>query len=179
MAFQYLKSNDLFAKNSFEQLFEICSKPYIIADHFRNPENMGALIRLAANIGAQEVLFLDEERRVRTDKIRRAAASSFTNIPWLFANEADTFSRIPDDFSLVAIETAHSATNIYSTVLPDKAVFILGNENAGINESLLSKVHLCVYIPVPGITRSLNVTHAASVVLFEWLRQMMIRHKIL
>jgi tRNA G18 (ribose-2'-O)-methylase SpoU len=43
------------------------------------------------------------------------------------------------------------------------------------SESLLDQADIVVYIPVPGLTRSLNVTHAAAVLFFEWLRQM--QHK--
>ena len=179
MEFEYLKSNELFADRYYDSLFEKCERPIIIADHLRNPENMGSLIRLAANIGAKEVLFLDEERRVRLDKIRRAAASSFNNVQWAFANEAEVWERIPKDYTFVAIETAISATNIYATQLPEKIAFIIGNENAGINDQILKKIEMCVYIPVPGNTCSLNVTHAASVAVFEWLRQMLIAQKMI
>jgi len=48
---------------------------------------------------------------------------------------------------------------------------IVGNEINGINPLLLQKVQLSVHIPVTGSVKSLNVSHAAAVCLFEWLKQ--------
>ena len=53
--------------------------------------------------------------------------------------------------------------------------FVVGNESRGIREEILEQCDKIVYIPVPGPTRSLNVSHAAAVALFEWQRQMIVR----
>ena len=81
----YLKSNDLFGKLSPERLYERVPKPIIIADHLMTPDNIGAMIRLADNIGASEVCFLGKQDEHRLSKIRRAAASSRDNIRWYFS----------------------------------------------------------------------------------------------
>ena len=51
--------------------------------------------------------------------------------------------------------------------------FIVGSERDGLSNELLKQCDVVVYIPVPGPTRSLNVSHAAAVALFEWQRQML------
>ena len=53
----YLKSNDLFGKLAPERLFEQVPHPMLIADHLLTPDNIGAMIRLADNIGASEICF--------------------------------------------------------------------------------------------------------------------------
>ena len=168
----YLKSNDLFDKLNPETLFERVPRPIIIADHLMTPDNMGAMIRLADNIGASEVCFLGKEEEHRLGKVRRAAASSRDNIRWYFSEETDLHKIVPEDKSIVAIETADNATCIYDTQLPEDVAFIVGSESHGLNEELLAQCDMVVYIPVPGPTRSLNVSHAAAVALFEWQRQM-------
>ena len=168
----YLKSNDLFGKLNPETLFEQVPRPIIIADHLMTPDNMGALIRLADNIGASEICFLGKEDEHRLGKVRRAAASSRDNIRWYFSEESNLRNLVPKDKSIVAIETADNATCIYDTQLPEDVVFIVGSESHGLSEELLEQCDMVVYIPVPGPTRSLNVSHAAAVALFEWQRQM-------
>jgi tRNA G18 (ribose-2'-O)-methylase SpoU len=79
---------------------------------------------------------------------------------------------VPEGKKIVAIETSDNATCIYDTQLPEDVAFIVGNERDGLDEKLLSQCDMVVYIPVPGPTRSLNVSHAAAVALFEWQRQM-------
>lgn len=168
----YLKSNDLFGKLVPETLYRQIPRPFIIADHLMTPDNMGALIRLADNIGASEVCFLGNEDEHRLGKVRRAAASSRDNIPWYFTEEIDLRKIVPEGKSIVAIETADNAMCIYDTELPEDVAFVVGSESHGLSEDLLAQCDRVVYIPVPGPTRSLNVSHAAAVALFEWQRQM-------
>lgn len=169
----YLKSNDLFADLAPESLFERVPHPMVIADHLMTPDNIGAMIRLADNIGASEVCFLGKEDEHRLGKVRRAAASSRDNIRWYFSEETDLRKIVPEGKKIVAIETSDNATCIYDTELPEDVAFIVGSERNGLSDELLAQCDMVVYIPVPGPTRSLNVSHAASVALFEWQRQML------
>ena len=169
----YLKSNDLFADLAPESLFELVPHPMVIADHLMTPDNIGAMIRLADNIGASEVCFLGKEDEHRLGKVRRAAASSRDNIRWFFSEETDLRKIVPEGKKIVAIETSDNATCIYDTELPEDVAFIVGSERNGLSDELLAQCDMVVYIPVPGPTRSLNVSHAASVALFEWQRQML------
>lgn len=168
----YLKSNDLFAQTEPERIYEHLPRPIVIADHLLTPDNIGAMIRLADNIGASEVCFLGNESEHRMGKVRRAAASSRDNIRWYFTEETDLRKIVPKEQTIVAIETSDDATCIYDTQLPENVAFIVGNESQGLSEDLLAQCDMVVYIPVPGPTRSLNVSHAATVALFEWQRQM-------
>lgn len=171
----YLKSNDLFGELAPETLYERVPRPILIADHLLTPDNMGALIRLADNIGASEICFLGNEDEHRLGKVRRAAASSRDNIHWYFSEESDLRNIVPEGKTIVAIETADNATCIYDTQLPENVAFIVGGERHGLDEKLLAQCDMVVYIPVPGPTRSLNVSHAAAVALFEWQRQMLLQ----
>jgi tRNA G18 (ribose-2'-O)-methylase SpoU len=169
----YLKSNDLFGQLNPERFYERVPHPILIADHLMTPDNIGAMIRLADNIGASEVCFLGNEDEHRLGKVRRAAASSRDNIRWYFSEQTVLRKIVPEGKQIVAIETADNATCIYDTKLPDDVAFIVGNERQGLSDALLGQCDLVVYIPVPGPTRSLNVSHAAAVALFEWQRQML------
>ena len=167
----YLKSNDLFATSHPESLYDSIPRPIILADNLLTPDNMGSMIRLSDNIGASEMIFLGTEPTNSIGRIRRCAASSRDNIKWYFTEENDLRKLVPANKKIVAIETATNATNIYDTALPADVAFIVGNESRGIREEILNQCDLIVYIPIPGPTRSLNVSHAASVAIFEWFRQ--------
>lgn len=169
----YIKSNILFEKISVGTIYESVPHPIIIADHLTTPDNMGALIRLSDNIGASEVIFLGKEPSNSLGRIRKCAASSRDNIKWHFTESNDLQSLIPKGKKIVAIETSDTAKNIYETALPSNAAFIVGNESHGIREEILVQCDITVFIPVPGPTRSLNVSHAAAVGVFEWQRQML------
>ena len=169
----YMKSNTLFEQIRTEDIYQRVPRPMLIADHLLTPDNIGALIRLADNIGATEVCFLGREEDHRLGKVRRAAASSRDNIKWYFTEETNLRKMVAASRKIVAVETADNATCIYDTDLPEDVAFIVGSESHGLSDELLSQCDQVVYIPVPGPTRSLNVSHAAAVALFEWQRQMM------
>jgi len=144
---------------------------YLVGDDLRNPMNHGALIRLADNIGAQKVFFTADPARFSHTKIQKTAGSSHTHMKYEFTDWAQIRNRIPEGFSWYAIETSATANNLYETALAEKCVFVVGNETHGLSSEILELCQNHVYIPVPGYTKSLNVSHAAAVVLFEWVRQ--------
>lgn len=168
----YLKSNTLFEKMRTEALYDSIQRPQLIADHLLTPENMGAMVRIADNIGATEMCFLGVQPTNSLSKLKHAAASSHDNIKWYFTEETDLHAIVPSGKTIVAIETADDATCIYDTELPENVAFIVGNESRGLSDDLLRQCDMIVFIPVPGPTRSLNVSQAAAVSLFEWQRQM-------
>lgn len=146
-------------------------KPIVIADNLLTPENMGSMVRLANNIGAAAMIFLGIKPTHNINKLHKNAASSKNSDIWYFTEETDLRKLVPEGKKIVAIETSTDATNIYDTELPTDAAFVVGNEGKGIRQEILEQCDITVYIPVPGPTCSLNVSHAASVALFEWYRQ--------
>jgi len=79
--------------------------------------------------------------------------------------------------TIVALETASEAKSLFDVELPENPVFVVGSERFGMRDNILAQADLVVYIPVPGLTRSLNVSHAAAVLFFEWLRQMQLKFR--
>ena len=150
---------------------ELTFKPVIAAWQIINPENIGNLMRLADNIGAKEVFILGEDFQIRTSSVKKTAGLSYANISLKFIHPNLFFSQVDPEYNLVAIETSHLSTNIFNTQLPEKIVFLLGNERNGLPEEILSKCSFQVHIPMTGKCKSMNVSHALAVALFEWQRQ--------
>lgn len=136
-----------------------------------NPGNMGYIIRLAHNIGAQKLWFVNNDISVRESKIKKTAGFSFQQMNWEIISEKKFLNKIAVDSKLIAIETCEGAKSIFETRLPPKAILLAGNESYGIPENVLKKCTAKVYIPMPGGCKSMNVSHALSVVSFEWYRQ--------
>lgn len=168
----YLKSNHLFETIHPEVIYRFTERPVVVGDQLTDYQNIGALIRLSDNLGAKELFFLGEEPAKQMTKIRRIAASSHGNLNWSFTQEQEIRNMISPNSMIVALETATEAKCVFETSLPENPVFLVGSERFGMSESMLAQADQVVYIPVPGLTRSLNVTHAAAVLFFEWLRQM-------
>jgi TrmH family RNA methyltransferase len=152
---------------------ELSVKPAIAAWQIINPENIGNMIRLADNVGAEDVFILGTDFQLRMSSIRKTAGLSFNNVRLKFISPQDFFVQLSPDIKLVAIETSEDSTNVFTTKLPDKIVFLLGNERNGLPDEILQKCAVKVHIPMTGQCKSMNVSHALSVALFEWQRQML------
>lgn len=168
----YLKSNHLFETIHPEAIYRFTERPVVIGDQLTDYQNIGALIRLSDNLGAKDLFFMGEEPVKQMTKIRRIAASSHGNLNWTFSLETEIRKLVAPSAVIVALETAHQAKSLFEVELPENPVFLVGSERFGMSESMLAQADQVVYIPVPGLTRSLNVSHAAAVLFFEWLRQM-------
>lgn len=152
---------------------ELAVKPGIAAWQIINPENIGNLIRLADNVGAEDVFILGTDFQLRMSSIKKTAGLSFNNVRLTFISTEDFFDQLSPDVQIAAIETSADSTNIFTTNLPEKVIFLLGNERNGLPDEILQKCSLKVHIPMTGKCKSMNVSHALSVALFEWQRQML------
>ncbi|PTN08334.1 TrmH family RNA methyltransferase [Mangrovibacterium marinum] len=146
-------------------------KPIVAAWKVKNPQNVGSLMRLVDNLGGEKLILLDDEIPKREASIRKTAGLSFKNVSLYYQSSADFFDQIPDGYAVCAIETAEGASNLFTTKLPDKIVFLLGSETHGLNDQLLERCSHAIYIPMTGKCKSMNISHALAVCLFEWQRQ--------
>lgn len=142
----------------------------LIADTFSTPANVGSIIRLAANIGIDKVVVLNG-KHLRESKVKKTAGAALNHVDVVYTDTEKLKQFIPSDFELCALETVEGAGNVFESILPSKMALVLGNEKYGVTESVLSMCSSTFYIPMPGSIKSMNVSHAATACVFEWLRQ--------
>ncbi|WP_430809428.1 MULTISPECIES: TrmH family RNA methyltransferase [unclassified Carboxylicivirga] len=140
----------------------------IVTDDFSTPENIGSIIRLAANVNASQVMVVGSEG-CRQSKVKKTAGAALGHVQVSWLGQEDL--RLPEGYDLVALETVEGANDLFATDLPSRMALVLGNEKYGISSRLLAQCKRAVYVPMPGAIKSMNVSHAASVCLFEWLRR--------
>lgn len=167
-----INSVEYFKNNSY-CLPEYINKPILIGWKIQNPENCGNLIRLADTIGFSQVVFVKGDNNISMRKLRKTAGHSYETMHSIFISEEELTETLPVDYNLVAVETESSSSNIFTTQLPDNIAIVVGNEKKGINIDFIEKCDQVVHIPLTGNCTSLNVSHAATVATFEWLRQIM------
>jgi len=146
-------------------------KPIVAAWKVKNPQNVGSLMRLVDNLGADELILLDDENDKREASIKKTAGLSFKNVRLSYLTSEEFFQTIPENYRVCAVETSDGATNIFETKLPERIVFVVGSETRGLAGDVLERCQQAVYIPMTGKCKSMNISHALAVCLFEWQRQ--------
>lgn len=166
-----MKSNDsreLFLPGSIEPPADA---PILIADGLRTPENVGSLIRLAANVGCGTVCLVGAGD-MKESKIRKTACMAWDYVALQRVDDAEALKlAVPEGYEFVAIETTPDARSLYAAPLPRKVALVVGSEVHGVSDGVLDLCARRAYIPMTGPDTSMNVSQAAAVALFEWVRQ--------
>lgn len=143
----------------------------VAAWNISNPENIGKIIRLGHNVAADKVLFVKGKEVHRESKIKKTAGFSFEQMNWNFISEKEFLQLIDKEYKLLTLETCEGSENLFESQLPSKAILLAGSESHGVPQEIIGKSHQKVYIPMPGGCKSMNISNALSVAVFEWYRQ--------
>lgn len=143
---------------------------HLYLDGVQDPGNLGTIIRSAHAAGAASILIGEGTADPYSDKVLRAAMGSFFHIPVHTAGDAVLEKLLAQGIPLV-VTVLEGAKSLYEAELPSSLVLAIGNEGRGVREALVARSALRLKIPMPGGAESLNAAVAASIVLFEGVRQ--------
>lgn len=147
-------------------------KPLIvIADGIEDPQNLGALLRVAECTGAHGIIIPKRHAVGLTDAVGRASAGAVEYVPVAkVTNLASTVDELKEKgFWVFAAEA--DGDSVFETDMTCSAAIILGSEGNGVSRLLRDKSDYVVSIPMYGKINSMNVTSAGAVILTEASRQ--------
>jgi 23S rRNA (guanosine2251-2'-O)-methyltransferase len=144
----------------------------VLLDGIEDPRNLGAIIRSALAAGACGVVIAERRAAGLTETVARAAAGALEH---LRVARVGNLVRAMEELKeagwwLVGLD--ERANRSYAEQdLTGRVAIVLGGEGKGLHELVRKRCDFLVSIPTVGPVRSLNVSVAASVVLFEAVRQ--------
>lgn len=144
---------------------------YVLADKIQDPGNMGTIIRTAHATGALGVIITKGTVDIYNDKTLRATMGSIFNVPVLFDEDLSLVTKLRDSGFKLITSSLDTDENFYDIDLKEKVIISVGNEGNGISEEIYDICDLKVKIPMPGGAESLNVAVAASIMMYEVVRQ--------
>ena len=162
------------AEELLEQLASKAGDPPLVLalDGIEDPRNLGAILRTAECAGVDGV-FIPERRAVGlTDVVLKAAAGAVEYVPLARVTNVVRLIERLKERNIWVIGAAEEGTSDYTSwdwTLPS-AIF-LGSEGSGLHRLVRERCDTLVRIPVLGHLKSLNVSVAAGVLLYEALRQ--------
>lgn len=147
--------------------------PLLFLDQVDNPNNVGAIVRVAAHFGVPALMYSAiDPRTFRSSAIHRTAEGGAEQVALVEPADPLATLRALADAGLTLVATAgDAAQSIYEAPLPRRAVFLLGSEHDGLSHRVRDLAERVVAIPGTGWVESLNVACATAVVLGEWWRQ--------
>ncbi len=143
----------------------------IILDGIQDPRNLGAIFRSAAAADVDGVIFPNRKNSPLSAVAMKTSAGALDQIPAIrIANISNTLHAIKDmGYWLIGI-SEKSEKKLYEDVIPARVAFLFGGEDRGIRQINIDICDELRMIPMTGPAGSLNVSAAAAIVLYEYIR---------
>jgi TrmH family RNA methyltransferase len=154
--------------STFPQVSPSTFSKFVYLSEVQDPGNAGTIIRSADAFGFDAVLISPQSVDVYSPKVVRSTVGSLWHIP-VFQG-VDLSEVLKWDCQFIALDAA--ADTPLSMVRGDQSIVaIFGNEARGLNTSQAildsKKAIIPVRIPMPGNAESLNLSAAASIVMYQ------------
>lgn len=159
---------------SFKQILsktdrELC---FLLLDHVQDPHNLGAILRTCEATMVDAVLIPKKGSVDVTPTVHRVSMGGSIYVP-VFQQSLYTALKLlqAEGVEVIGLDPGGGET-YYDTDLSGAVAFVFGGESRSVSPSLLGKCDRVVRIPMHGRLGSLNVSIAASIVLYERIRQL-------
>jgi len=147
----------------------------VALDGVEDPQNVGAIARVAEAAGASGLILTRRHAPPLTDAVSRASAGA---IEWLPVTRVPNLSRALQTLKDVGfwVLGADPDAEVDLSAAPDAwlrgpRVLVVGAEGMGLRRGVLESIDHRVRIPMSGRVASLNVSTACAVILFEIRRR--------
>jgi 23S rRNA (guanosine2251-2'-O)-methyltransferase len=154
---------------------ELLAKPdrlIMVLDQVQDPRNLGAVCRSAEVAGAAGVVIPDRRSASVTAVVCKASAGAVEHLEIArVRNIADWLTAARDSGYWIWGAAGEADAAPWQVDLTGSTVLVMGTEEKGLRPRVTAACDGLVAIPQPGRIDSLNVSAAASVLLFESLRQ--------
>jgi len=144
----------------------------IMLDQVEDPHNLGAILRSAEAAGAHGVIIPRRRSVGLTAAVARTAVGALEFVPVArVANLARTIDQLQAEGIWVIGATGEGEKEAFASDLTIPLVLILGGEGRGLTDLVRSRCDFTVRLPMRGRINSLNVATAATVLMYEVVRQ--------
>ncbi|HEZ1404423.1 TPA: TrmH family RNA methyltransferase [Neisseria meningitidis] len=143
----------------------------VVLDGVQDPGNVGTVLRSAAAAGVGTVVLGRGCADAWSPKVLRAGMGAhFLSGIYPQADLEIWLARYKGRVFATALREEKQAV-LYGEDLCGPTAWVFGNEGAGVGKAVLDRADKCVRIPMHDAAESLNVAMAATICLFEQMRQ--------
>jgi tRNA G18 (ribose-2'-O)-methylase SpoU len=148
----------------------------LVLDNVRSLHNVGAAFRTADAFAVEKVWLCGITGRPPQREITKTALGSTESVAWEYApTTTEAIQQLKAaGYVIVAVEQT-DRSQLLTTFQPDPTrayALVMGNEVFGVEDEVLALCDAAVEIPQFGTKHSLNVSVAAGVILWDFLRKM-------
>ncbi len=143
----------------------------LVSDGVSSPANIGSLFRLSDSFGVEKIYFCGKEISIVSKRMIRTARSTHHIIPYQQKdNITDIIKQlIAENYIILTLEITKNSIPVsdYKPKHNQKIALIIGEENIGVSEKILSMATQSIHINMYGNNSSMNVATATAIALYE------------
>ena len=144
----------------------------VICDELTDPHNLGAIIRSAECAGAHGVIIPKRRSVGLTAVVAKASAGAVEYMKVArVTNINATIEELKQKGVWIFGTAAEGSIPMYQADLTGPAAIVIGSEGEGMSRLVQKNCDVTVHIPMKGNITSLNASAAASILLYEAVRQ--------
>lgn len=139
----------------------------IAMDQVEDPQNLGAVIRSAAFLGAVGLISLKKHAAPLSATVSKASAGALEHFPVIqVGNLSESLQRLKKEgFSVAGAAGDEDAIPFQEMPLAERMVLVMGNEGQGLRNLTRKRCDFLIRIPGNEAVESLNVSAAAAVLI--------------
>ncbi len=148
----------------------------LVLDCVQDPHNLGACLRTAEAAGVDAVVIPCDRSVSITDTVRIVACGAAESIPTAYVTNLARTLRQMKELGLWLVGTGDQETGpLYDVDLSGPLGVVMGAEGVGLRRLTRESCDFLVRVPMQGRLECLNLSVATGVVLFEAVRQRLLR----
>lgn len=145
----------------------------IVLENVFDPHNISAVMRTCDAVGVQDIYILNT--RIPRHK-KWGSRSSSSAAKWLTIHQFDNLDACVTELRkqykrILTTHLSSDAVSLHAIDFTESIALVFGNEHAGVSDELRAVADGNFIIPQVGIIRSLNISVACAVTLYEAFRQ--------
>ena len=144
----------------------------VICDELSDPHNLGAIIRSAECAGAHGVIIPKRRSVGLTATVAKASAGA---VEYMKVAKVTNINAAIEELKEKGVwifgTAAEGSIPMYQADLTGPAAIVIGSEGEGMSRLVQKNCDVTVHIPMAGRITSLNASAAASILLYEAVRQ--------
>ncbi len=144
---------------------------YLILESIEKPGNLGSIVRSADAAGINGVIICNPRTDIYHPKCISASKGSVFSVPLMEESTEQTLSWCRKNSLHIFAASPHARTVHTRANMKKGIALAIGNEQTGLSKGWMSKASVHIKIPMLGQADSLNVAAAATVLLYEAIRQ--------
>ncbi|XP_023438769.2 probable methyltransferase TARBP1 isoform X1 [Dasypus novemcinctus] len=152
----------------------------VVASLIDKATNLGGLCRTCEIFGAS-VLVVGNLHYINDKQFQHLSVSAEQWLPLVEVKPPQLMDYLQqkkaEGYTIIGVEQTAKSLDLTQYCFPEKSLLLLGNEREGIPANLIQQLDVCVEIPQKGIIRSLNVHVSGALLIWEYTRQHLLKHR--